>query len=111
MPKLMVLYPPPVDGETFERRYTEEHVPMVFQKIPGVKKFVAARVLGAPAGAAPYHRVAEVYFESAKALQEAMASPGGQATMAHAVEISTGGPPVVLIAEDDPASVAAGSAG
>ena len=101
MPKLIVLYPPPVDGETFERRYTDEHAPMVFEKIPGLKKFVAARVLGTPAGAAPYRRIAELYFDSTEALQAAMASDGGQATVAHAVEISTGGPPVVLIAEDD----------
>ena len=74
---------------------------MVFEKIPGLKKFVAARVLGTPAGAAPYQRVAELYFESSSALQAAMTSAGGQATVAHAMEISTGGPPVVLIAEDD----------
>jgi len=49
MPKLIVLYPPPVDVATFERRYSVEHAPMVFEKIPGLKKFVAARVLGTPA--------------------------------------------------------------
>lgn len=103
MPKLIVLYPPPSDVATFERRYSSEHAPMVMQKVPGVKKFVAAQVLGTPAGAAPYQRVAELYFDSMESLQAAMASPGGQATVAHAVEISTGGPPVVLIAEDDQA--------
>ncbi len=101
MPKLIVLYPPPSDAATFERRYQSEHAPMVMQKIPGLKKFVAAKVLGTPAGAAPYHRVAELYFDSMDSLQAAMGSPGGQATVAHAMEISTGGPPVVLIAEDD----------
>ena len=101
MPKLIVLYPQPVDPATFERRYALEHVPMVLEKIPGLIKFVAARVLGTPSGAAPYQRVAELYFESADALQSAMASAGGQSTVAHALEISTGGPPVVLIAEDD----------
>jgi uncharacterized protein (TIGR02118 family) len=74
---------------------------MVLQKIPGLKKFLAAEVLGSPAGAAPYQRVAELYFDSMQALQAGIASPGGQATVAHAVEISTGGAPVVLIAEDD----------
>ena len=59
MPKLIVLYPPPVDSATFEQRYTHEHVPMVFEKIPGLQKFVAARVLGTPSGPAPYQRVAE----------------------------------------------------
>jgi uncharacterized protein (TIGR02118 family) len=100
MPKLIVLYPPPGDVTTFERRYRSEHAPMV-QKIPGLKKFLAAQVLGTPAGAAPYQRVAELYFDSTEALQLAMASAGGQAAVAHAMEISTGGPPVILIAEDD----------
>ncbi len=101
MPKLIVLYPPPADVTAFERRYRSEHAPMVVQKIPGLKKFLAAQILGTPAGAAPYQRVAELYFDSMESLQTAMASAGGQATVAHAMEISTGGPPVVLIAEDD----------
>jgi len=102
MPKLIVLYPPPADAAIFERRYRSEHAPMVLEKIPGLKKFVAAHVLGTPAGtAAPYQRVAELYFDSLESLQAAMASGGGQAAVAHAMEISTGGPPVVLIAEDD----------
>jgi uncharacterized protein (TIGR02118 family) len=74
---------------------------MVVHQIPGLKKFVAAQILGTPAGAAPYQRVAELYFDSIESLQAAIASPGGQATVAHAAEISTGGTPVVLIAEDD----------
>jgi uncharacterized protein (TIGR02118 family) len=101
MPKLIVLYPPPTDSAVFERRYTSEHAPMVSEKIPGLTKFIAARVLGSPMGTAPYHRVAELYFDSMEALQAAMGSAGGQSTVAHAMEISTGGPPVVLIAEDD----------
>ena len=101
MPKLIVLYPPPVDAATFERRYSAEHVPMVFEKIPGLRKFVAARVIGTPSGAAPYQRVAELYFDSLDALQSALGSAGTQAAVAHAVEISTGGAPLVLIAEDD----------
>ena len=101
MPKLIVLYPPPADVATFERRYQAEHVPLV-GKIPGLKKFVACGVLGTPAGTpAPYQRIAELYFDSAAAIQTAMGSPGGQAAVAHALEISTGGAPVVLIGEDD----------
>jgi uncharacterized protein (TIGR02118 family) len=101
MPKLLVLYPPPSDEATFERRYQSEHAPMVMTKIPGLKKFVAARVVGSPAGKPPYQRVAELYFDSMESLQAAVASPGGQTTVAHAMEISTGGAPTVLIAEDD----------
>jgi uncharacterized protein (TIGR02118 family) len=102
MPKLIVLYPPPTDPEVFERRYREEHAPMVHAKIPHLKRFVAARVLGTPAGTpSQYQRVEELYFETPDALQKAMASEGGQQTAAHAIEISTGGLPIVLIAEDD----------
>jgi uncharacterized protein (TIGR02118 family) len=101
MPKLIVLYPPPSDVATFERRYQSEHAPMVMTNIPGLKKFVASKVVGSPAGAAPYQRVAELYFDSMQSLQAAMGSSGGQTTVAHAMEISTGGAPVVLIAEDD----------
>ncbi|MFL6583791.1 MAG: EthD family reductase [Chthoniobacterales bacterium] len=104
MPKMIVLYPPPTDAATFERRYRLEHTPMVLEKIIGLKKFVAARVIGTPnttTGVAPYQRVSELYFDSADSLQAAMSSAGGQATVDHALEISTGGPPLVLIAEDD----------
>jgi uncharacterized protein (TIGR02118 family) len=105
MPKLIVLYPPPVDEAEFERRYRTEHAPMVEGKIPGLRKFVAARVVGAPGGgAAAYQRVAELYFDSSASLESALGSREGQAAVAHAVEISTGGAPTVLIAEDDGAA-------
>ena len=42
MPKLIVLYPRPADPAIFERRYRVEHAPMVLEKIPGLKKFVAS---------------------------------------------------------------------
>ncbi|MFN2476964.1 MAG: EthD family reductase [Chthoniobacterales bacterium] len=58
-------------------------------------------MLGTPSGAAPYQRVAELYFDSIESLQAAMAAPEGQAAIAHAMEISTGGAPIVLVAEDD----------
>jgi uncharacterized protein (TIGR02118 family) len=104
MPKLIVLYPPPTNAAEFERRYRAEHAPMVTSKIPGLKKFVAARVVGAPDGSAgAYQRVAELYFDSTAALQAALESPECQAAVAHAMEISTGGAPTVFIAEDDPA--------
>lgn len=101
MPKLIVLYPPPSDPAAFEQRYRLEQAPMVIGGIPGLKKFVSAHVLAVPTGAVSYQRVAELYFDSMAALQAAMGSEGGQAAVAHAAEISTGGPPVVLIAEDD----------
>src|SRR5262245_45154855 len=101
MPTLVVLYPPPADVEVFDRRYRLDHGPMVLESVPGLTKFIACGVFGTPVGPAPYQRVAELYFDSLDSLQAAMASPGAQAAVAHAMEISTGGAPIVLIAEDD----------
>ena len=101
MPKLVVLYPPPTDVQIFEGRYRSEHVPLVMERIEGLRKFVAAKVIGSPMGAPQFHRIAELYFDSREALQAALSSSGGQAAAGHAAEISTGGAPGLLIAEDD----------
>ncbi len=101
MPKLMVIYPVPADVETFEKVYQEDHVPIVVEKVPRKTKLVATRIVGSPAGDAPYHRIAEVHFRSMEDLQQAAASPGAEEALAHAAEISTGGAPLVLIAEEE----------
>jgi uncharacterized protein (TIGR02118 family) len=100
--KLMVLYPTPTDVEEFESAYTQEHAPMVNEKVPKVTRWTASRVLDTPTGdAPPYHLVAELYFASVDDLQEALGTEGGQETAAHAVSISTGGPPVLLVSEEE----------
>ena len=33
--KLIVMYPPPADVQTFERLYQDEHVPMAVKKLEG----------------------------------------------------------------------------
>jgi uncharacterized protein (TIGR02118 family) len=97
--KLVVLYPPPKDVAAFEKLYADEHVPMV-KKLAGKTKFVATKVQGSPQGQPAFHRIAEVHFPSLDALQACAASAGGKETLAHAAKISTGGPPVVLVAEE-----------
>jgi len=98
--KFCVMYPMPANLEVFERRYAEEHVPMAVAKLSGKTRFVATRVISQLGREqAPYHRIAEVYFPSMAVLQACLDSPGGQATAAHAVEISSGGEPIFLITE------------
>ena len=97
----MVLYPRPKDVEAFEKLYTDEHVPMAVEKMVGKTKIVASKVLASPQGTPPFYRVAEVHFPSRQALDACAASPGGKETVAHAVKISSGGPPVFLIAEEE----------
>ncbi len=99
MPTLMVLYPTPTDVATFERRYHDEHAAMVHEHF-GMASFVAMRVVGSPAGPAPYHLIARLGFDTDAHMQQALGTEGGRSTAAHAVEISTGGPPVFLVCED-----------
>lgn len=98
--KLIVMYPTPIDVETFEQRYADEHVPMAVKSLSGKTRFVASLITASVGEKqAPYHRIAEVYFPSMEALNTCLSSPGGQATAQHAVEISSGGMPLFLTAE------------
>jgi uncharacterized protein (TIGR02118 family) len=101
--KLLVLYPAPRDPAAFERVYREEHSPMVTPAtFKGITKFVASRITGAAdGGPAPFARIAELHFPSLQALQAAAASEPAKRAVAHALSISTGGPPVFLVAEEE----------
>jgi len=101
--KVIVLYPAPRDQRTFDRAYTQDHVPMVTpQNFKGIERFVASRVVGTADGSAPpFYRLAELHFPSMEALQAAVASPSAQKVVGHAISISTGGAPIVLVAEEE----------
>ena len=99
--KLIVMYPRPKDIDAFEKLYQTEHVPMAVQKLQGKTKLVATKVNASPQGTPQYYRIAEVHFPSMEALQACAASPGGKETLGHAAKISSGGPPVMLIAEEE----------
>jgi uncharacterized protein (TIGR02118 family) len=101
--KLVVIYPPPKDVESFERAYSCDHVPMAIEKLIGKTKIVASRVVGSPQGEPAVHRIAEIHFPSMEALESCAASEGGQQTLANAVAISSGGAPIFLIAEEETA--------
>lgn len=90
--KLVVMYPRPKDIDAFEYVYNKEHVPMAVENLSGKTKIVATKVLSSPLGTPAFHRVAEVYFPSLKALEECAASEGGKLTIVHAFSISSGGP-------------------
>ena len=98
--KLVVIYPRPKDIQAFETIYNRDHVPVAVEKLAGKTKIVATRVLGSPNGKPLLHRIAEIHFPSMQALEACAASQGGKDVLANAVAISSGGPPIVLIAEE-----------
>jgi uncharacterized protein (TIGR02118 family) len=99
--KLTVIYPRPKDVDAFEHIYQTEHVPVAVARLAGKTKMVASKVLASPQGTPPFYRIAEVYFLSMQALETCAASDGGKEALAHAVKISSGGPPIFLVAEEE----------
>ena len=99
--KLIVMYPRPKDINTFEKLYQTEHVPMAVEKLKGKTKLVASKIIASPQGTLPFYRIAEVHFPSMEALQACAASQDGKATLGHAAQISSGGAPVIMIAEEE----------
>ena len=97
MVKLVVAYKKPKDANEFERLYQEEHLPLA-ARIPHVAKIGLGKVTGTPDGSpAPYHRIAELYFEDAATLSKALGSDDGQKAARHAVEIGTGGVDMMVV--------------
>jgi len=99
--KVVVIYPRPHDEEAFERAYKDEHVPMAEQKLKGMTRYVATKVLNSPQGRVTAYRIAEVHFSSMDDLTRCLESDGGKEFVAHAARISTGGAPLVLVCEEE----------
>ena len=107
--KLVVLYPNPKDPEAFERAYTAEHIPFVARvakKFGRCTKVVYTRVLMSPEGASPFCRIAELHYPSLEAMQADFSTPEAQELGAHAASISTGGPTISLVCDEETVSFA-----
>ena len=99
--KLIVMYPQPADRAAFEKVYAEEHVPLAVKNLVGKTKIIATKVLSAPQGIPRFYRIVEVHFPSMAVLASCADSQGGKETLDHAVQISSGGPPVIMVAEEE----------
>lgn len=99
--KIVVIYPRPQDEEAFEKVYRDEHLPMAEAKLKGMTRLVATRVLSSPQGKVMAYRLAEVHFSSMEDLNKCLESEDGKQVVEHAVKISTGGPPIMLVCEEE----------
>ncbi len=80
MTKLVALYNRPKDPAEFDRHYDAVHTPLVRQ-YPGLRRLEITRIVGAPIGDTKYHLMAEMYFDSKDAMDEALASKAGKAVV------------------------------
>jgi uncharacterized protein (TIGR02118 family) len=99
--KVIVINPRPQNEPAFESAYLEQHVPMIEAKLKGITRLVLTKVAGSPQGKVAAYRIAEVYFSTMDDLTTCIESDAGKEVIAHAQEISTGGPPLVLICEEE----------
>jgi len=99
--KIVVIYPRPQDPDAFEQVYHDEHMPMAEGKLKGMTRFVATKVVGSPQGKVAAYRIAEAYFSTMEDLNKVLESDAGKEVVEHATKISTGGPPILLICEEE----------
>lgn len=96
MMKITVLYGHPKSPEAFESYYFGTHIPLS-GKMTGLARVEVTKFLPGPDGSAPsWYRMAELYWESAAAMQRTMASPEGQAAVADLANFATGGATVLM---------------
>ena len=68
--------------EEFSSYWKNTHAP-ILKEIPGLRGYVQNHALPDPEGnEPPYDRFGELYFDSLEAMQEGLASPEGEATLA-----------------------------
>jgi uncharacterized protein (TIGR02118 family) len=101
MVKLVVAYKHPTDVDEFERRYKDEHVAMA-RRIPHMSRIEFGKVAGMMDGSkAPYHRIAELFFENDAAMGQGASSQEGQAAIKHAADIASGGLDAMVVVVEE----------
>src|ERR1700757_2823969 len=87
MLRLYALWTHPKDVAAFEKHYVEIHAPLT-AAIPELRKLVLTRTGEALAEEpSPFHRIAELWFDDADALERAMSSPEFEATASDGAEM------------------------
>lgn len=88
MLKLTVMYTPPTDVAAFDEHYLSVHLPLA-SAMPGLVRAETSVCVATPDGSpVPYHRIAELYFESPESMQASFATDEGKKTAADAAELA-----------------------
>ncbi|MCC7358774.1 MAG: EthD family reductase [Anaerolineales bacterium] len=96
--KLIILFKQPEDPADFERRWSEEFVPLT-EQLPGLQRVVVAHTHGGPAGPVEIYLVHELHFNSLPALKAAMSCALGIQTGQTLVRLAPKGRATLLFAE------------
>lgn len=77
MHKLILVFKRPPETAAFDRRWSEDFVPIA-ERMPGLRRVTVARTYGGPSGPSDVYLVHEFYFDDEAALRSAMTSAEGQ---------------------------------
>jgi uncharacterized protein (TIGR02118 family) len=73
-----------LDADTFSKYWRETHAPIA-KMIPGLRKYIQHHAIPGPDGSIPpYDGIAEMWYDDAAALEQAMSTQEGQAAQADA---------------------------
>ncbi|MDH4315734.1 MAG: EthD family reductase [Gammaproteobacteria bacterium] len=73
-----------LDKDAFSKYWREAHAPIA-GRIPGLRKYIQHHVVSGVGGATPpFDGIAEMWYDNGAALENAMATPEGQAAQADA---------------------------
>ena len=76
MPRLVALYTTPEDSDAFDAHYRDVHTPIV-ARYPNLRDLRLTKVGGVGGRPAPYYLMAEMVFDTAADLDEALGSEAG----------------------------------
>ena len=95
--KLVILFKQPANPVEFERRWSEEFVPLA-ERLPGLQRVVVSHTHGGPAGPVEIYLIHELHFAGFEALTSALKSAEGVAAGQKLVQVA-GGQATLLFAE------------
>ncbi|WP_209124966.1 EthD family reductase [Alkalihalobacillus sp. BA299] len=81
MAKLIIMYEQPRDQDGFEAYYFHVHLPLA-KKIPNIKQETTQRVIQTQNTDLNLYLFVELQFETLESLQQSLATPEAQATVA-----------------------------
>ena len=79
MPRLVVLYNTPEDTDAFDAHYRDVHTPIV-SRYPNLRDLRLSKLAGVAGRPSPYYLMAEMTFDSASDLDDAVMSEAGAAS-------------------------------
>ena len=95
------MYKKPTDAVAFDKYYAETHIPIA-KKVPGLRRYEVSRgPVVTPGGPSAFHLIATLHFDDLAAIQQAFASPQGQAAGADVAKFATGGADLLMFDNAD----------